>query len=240
MSLLLVEKVTKIPFSTEKSNIPGLKQKHFVPLLETGIPKNMAKYNLTNSNSIEENYSLGFLPQRNHQNYWYFDTSSRSNLSDFKVSSENRRIINKTQDFSYDFQPLSTFKYDPSIQKTIVGWIKSLNWDFPISSVKKIFTNHLFNHVYIWKNKNNQVVAYTVCYFSPKISHAAYVFYDPIISHKDLPIRLVIQTIIDSYDKNIKYCYLGRFSPNCGYYKRNMPGFEYFKDNKWIKFSNHR
>ena len=196
----------------------------------------MAKYNLKNSNSIEKNYFQGLLPQRNNQNFWYSDTSSRSNLSHFQISSENRRIINKTQNFSYAFQSLSTFKYNPLIQKTIFHWIKELNWDFPTSSIKKIFTNHIFNYVYIWKNQNNQVVAYTICYFSPNISHAAYVFYNPTLSHKDLPIRLVTQTIIDSHDKNLKYCYLGRFSPDRGYYKRNMPGFEYFQKNKWIKY----
>lgn len=196
----------------------------------------MVKYNLKNSNSIENNYSLGLLPQRNNQDYWYSDTSSRSNLSYFQISSENRRIINKTQDFFCEFQPLSAFKYSPSIQKTIFHWIKELNWDFPISSVKKIFTDHIFNYVYIWKNQQNEVVAYTICYFSQKISHTAYVFYNPTLSHKDLPIRLVIQTIIDSHDKNLEFCYLGRFSSDCGYYKRNMPGFEYFRDGNWIKY----
>lgn len=197
----------------------------------------MAKYNLTNSNNIQINYNLGLLPQRNNKDLWYLDTSSRANLSYFQISSENRRIINKTQDFSYEFQSLSTFKYNSSVQKNIFHWIKKLKWDFPISSVKKIFNDHLFNSIYVWKNKDEQVVAYLICYFSTEISHAAYVFYNPIFSHKDLPIRLVIQTIIDSHNKDLKYCYLGRFSKEIGYYKRNMPGFEYFQDGNWIKYN---
>lgn len=196
----------------------------------------MTKFNLKNCNSIEKNYSDGLLPQRNDKRFWYSDSSSRSNLSIFQISSENRRIINKTQDFFYELQPLSSFAYTPTIQKTIFHWIKELNWDFPISSVKKIFADHLFNYVYIWKDKNNKVVAYLVCYFSPEISHAAYVFYNPILSHGNLPIRIVIQAIIDSHDKNLKYCYIGRFSKEIGYYKRNMPGFEYFQDGNWIKY----
>lgn len=205
-------------------------------LLEIVNPNNMAKYNIKNSNSIFDNYSLGLLPQRNNQNFWYQDTSSRSNLLLFNLNSENRRIITKTQDFSYTFQPLSTFEYDLNIQKNIHLWINQLGWDFPISSVKKIFTDHIFNYLYIWKNSQNQVVAYSICYFSDQISHIAYVFYNPDFSHNNLPIRLVLQTIIDSYDKNLKFCYLGRFSPDVGYYKRNMPGFQYFKDNSWVNY----
>lgn len=226
----------KIQYFTEKLSIPGQKLKPIEQLLEIELPNNMAKYNIKNSNSIESNYSLGLLPQRNNQNFWYLDTSSRSNLSVFSLSSENRRIVNKTQDFSYSFQPLSDFQYTLTVQKDIHNWINQLGWDFPISSVKKIFTDHIFNFVYVWKNQQNQVVAYSICYFSDQISHIAYVFYNPNLSHNNLPIRLVLQTIIDSHDQKLKFCYLGRFALETGYYKRNMPGFEYFKEGNWIKY----
>lgn len=219
-------------------NIPGQKQKLLGQHLEIETVKIMAKYNIKNSNSIQDNYSLGLLPQRNDQNSWYHDTSSRSDLSFFTLSSENRRIINKTQEFTCSVHPLSMFDLNPTIQKNIHKWINQLGWDFPTSSVKKIFTNHIFNYIYIWKNKQNQVVAYSICYFSNQISHIAYVFYNPDLSHNNLPIRLVLQTIIDSHDRKLQYCYLGRFSTDIGYYKRNMPGFEYFKDGNWIKLAN--
>jgi arginyl-tRNA--protein-N-Asp/Glu arginylyltransferase len=194
----------------------------------------MTQFNIQNSNPIEKNYQLGFLPQRNQANIWYFETSSRSNLSKFELNSENRRILNKTQNFSFEKIKLSEFSYNPNIQKQIFGWIKELNWKFPISSVKQIFTNHIFNYVYIWKNIDGQIIAYSLCYFSSKISHIAYVFYNPKFSHDNLPIRLVLQVIIDSHQNNLDFCYLGRFSENNGFYKRNMPGFEYYKDTQWL------
>ncbi len=196
----------------------------------------MPQYNLTPNQSIEENYANGLLPQRNESQFWYSDTSSRSELENLHLSSENRRIINKTSDFSFEIVPLKDFSFTPKIQKTIYSWIKKLDWTFPISSVKTIFTNHIFNYLYIWKNKSEEIIAYSVCYFSKNLSHIAYVFYDPKYSRENLPIRLVLQVIIDSSDKNLKYCYLGRFSLDTGFYKRNMPDFEYFKDGKWISF----
>lgn len=196
-------------------------------------------YNQQNNLSITDSYNSGLLPQRNSKNYWYNDSSSRSNLKEFSLSSENRRIINKTNTYRFQLIPLSEFKYTPSIQKTIFKWIKNIGWDFPISSVKTIFTNHIFNYVYVWQDDDHNAVAYSICYFDSSISHIAYVFYDPKLSHDNLPIRLTIQAIIDSHNKNLSYCYLGRFDPNTklGYYKRNLPGFEYFKDNHWIKYN---
>lgn len=196
-------------------------------------------YNQSNSLTIEENYERGLLPQRNLKNVWYQDSSSRSNLSSFALSSENRRIINKTNIYRYQLIPLKDFRYTPFIQKTIYKWIKEIGWDFPISSVKTIFTDHIFNYVYVWLDKNDNAVAYSICYFSSEISHIAYVFYNPKLSHDNLPIRLSLQTIIDSHEKNLKYCYLGRFNSETkmGYYKRELPGFEYFSNNDWIKYT---
>jgi len=194
----------------------------------------MTQFNLKNTNSIEENYKNGLLPQRNDKSSFYFQTSSRSNLERFSLSSENRRILRKTEDLTFEKINLNNFDYNFKIQKEIIGWIKTLGWDFPISSVKNVFKNHIFNYLYIWKDNQNKIVAYSLCYFSNEISHIAYVFYDPSFANSNLPIRLVLQVIIDSQELGLKYCYLGRFSQDSGYYKRNMPGFEYFKDNNWV------
>lgn len=196
----------------------------------------MSKFNIQNQLSPIDNYQSGLLPQRNQTGFWYQDSSSRSNLSNFQLSSENRRIINKTQEFTYQLISLKDFNYNSEVQKQIFSWLKQLEWDFPISSVKTIFTDHIFNYLYIWKDQQNNIIAYSVCYFSEEISHIAYVFYDPQYSHGNLPIRLVLQTVIDSHDRGLKYCYLGRFSQDTGFYKRNMPGFEYFKDGNWVKY----
>lgn len=194
----------------------------------------MTQFNLKNTNSIEENYKNGLLPQRNDKSSFYFQSSSRSNLEKFNLSSENRRILRKTEDFTFEKIILKDFDYNFKIQKEIISWIKTLAWDFPASSVKNVFKNHIFNYLYVWKDNQNKIIAYSLCYFSEEISHIAYVFYNPVFANSNLPIRLVLQVIINSQELGLKYCYLGRFSLDSGYYKRNMPGFEYFKDNNWV------
>jgi arginyl-tRNA--protein-N-Asp/Glu arginylyltransferase len=197
----------------------------------------MATYNINNNQSTEDNYQSGLLPQRNNKNIFYEDSSCRSNLANFQLSSENRRILRKTDNFSFEKFPIYQIEFNIELQKKIFKWIKAVNWDFPISSVKTLFTNHIFNYIYVWKNENNEIVAYALCYISTEISHIAYVFYDPQYDHSNLPIRLVLQVIIDSHEVNLKYCYLGRFSQTTGYYKRNMPGFQYFAKQQWIDYN---
>ncbi|MFA6270863.1 MAG: hypothetical protein WC657_06690 [Candidatus Paceibacterota bacterium] len=195
----------------------------------------MAQYNLAPLSTIDQTYEQGMLPQRNDKSKFYKDTSGRCDLSNFSLSSENRRILRKTEQYTYRSLPLCSFEYTPAVQKQIYNWIKGLGWDFPISSVKTIFNSHIFNQLDVWYD-GDKVIAYSISYSSDHISHIAYVFYDPQYSHGDLPIRLVLQFVINSHDQHLKYCYLGRFSDEVGYYKRNMPGFEHFHDGVWVKF----
>lgn len=192
-------------------------------------------FNIKNSLTIEQNYTSGLLPQRNIKGAFYQDTSCRSNLATFSLSSENRRILRKTAGFKFSLIPLNQFKFNLNLQKTIFQWVKDLGWDFPTSSVKLVFTHHIFNYLYVWK-KDEAVVGYSICYFDSNISHIAYVFYNPQFAHQELPIRMVLQVTIDSHAKNLKYCYLGRdHSRTVGFYKRNMPGYEFFNNHQWQK-----
>lgn len=198
-------------------------------------------FNIKNNLSIEENYQQGLLPQRNSKDSFYQDenSSSRSRLENLIFSSENRRIFKKTDSFSFKRIKLSEFFYNSQIQKQIFQWVRGLNWDFPTSSIKTVFTNHIFNYLYIWYDIDQQVCAYSLCYFEDKFSHIAYVFYDPKYAHQDLPIRLALQVVKDSFDQGLEYCYLGRFNleTKLGYYKRSFPGFQYFTQGAWITYN---
>jgi len=201
----------------------------------------MPKYNLTPNLPLEIIYQFGFLPQRNDKDYFYQDSSSRSNLANASLSSENRRIYKKTQNFAYKIESVNQFNFDIQVLKKCSTWSKQLNWKFPSSSIKTIFTNHLFNYIYTWRHKD-KVIAYSICLFEKNFSHIAYVFYDPKYAKTDLPIRLSLQVIIDSIDKNLSFCYLGRFNPidGTGFYKRNFPNFQVynFKNKTWQDFKN--
>lgn len=86
------------------------------------------------------------------------------------------------------------------------------------------------------EGRQDNTVAYSICYFSNEISISLTFFMTQNITTATCQLRLVLQTVIDSHDRGLKYCYLGRFSQDTGFYKRNMPGFEYFENNNWISY----
>lgn len=197
-------------------------------------------FNILGSNTIDENYQKGLIPQRNNKKLFYSTISCRSNLLNLTLLSHHRRLLRKTSNLSFLRIPLSQFFYDQITQKQCHDWAKSLGWNFPTSSIKTIFTNHIFNTLYIWKNSDKQIIAYCICYFSQNISHGAYIFYDPTYYQKSLPLRAVLQTIIDSHKLKLKYCYLGSFGDEHTTYKRLLPNMEIFYNQRWISYNQYK
>jgi len=195
-----------------------------------------------NKSNLENLYQDGFLPQRQDSEIFYQDPnhpSSRSGLVFKDISSENRRILKHTDRFQYQLLPLNKLTYDHRLQKTLKTMAKDMGWDIKTDSIKTIFTNHIFNRVYVWKLKD-KTVAYALIYQAPSFSHIAYVFYSPQENLKHLTIRIVLQTVIDAQKKGHRYCYLGTFSQDRGYYKRNMPSFEYHSPTGWISYEKNK
>jgi hypothetical protein len=188
--------------------------------------------------NLKDLYQQGFLPQKNDPYTFYQDSqnpSCRSNLINFSLSSENRRILKLSSQYSFHLLESKNLNYDFALQKKLKNWAKNMNWAISTSSIKTIFTNHLFNYFYLWTTQN-QPSAYTALLKTPDFSQIAYVFYNPLnLELKNLPIRMVLQACIDAHQSKQSYCYLGTFGQR-GYYKRNMPGFEYYQKRKWIPY----
>ncbi|MCL5090744.1 MAG: hypothetical protein M1514_01905, partial [Patescibacteria group bacterium] len=71
---------------------------------------------------IEKIYQNGFLPIRNKPNVYYLSRNVRVNLSEFELSSENRRILKKTEDIESDLLWLHEFSYTAEVQKFCKGY----------------------------------------------------------------------------------------------------------------------
>ncbi len=206
----------------------------------------MINYNIkidSNPQNIKNAYDSGLLPQRNQVGFFYSESSCRSTLNNLVLSSENKRVLAKTADYACTKLPKSDFNFDHQVQKQCHLWANGLGWQFPTASIKTVFTNHIFNTFYTWSHQNH-IIGYSICYFSPNISHIAYVFYNPDYQKTNLVNAMVLKTITDSQAQNLDYCYLGRFDPpkNIGYYKRNMPGFQVYNYQKqtWLTYQEYK
>lgn len=184
----------------------------------------------------EKVYESGFLPIRNLPNVYYLSRNIRINLDEFELSSENRRILKKTEDFESDLIPLSEFAYNFEVQKFCKNYTEQKLGKglFSTVAIKSVFTNKIFNYVFIFKEITTQkLVGYAVCFISGKLLQYAHAFYDLTYFQENLGARMMLEAVLWAKKSGKKYVYLGTCYEKNALYKTGFKGVEFFNGFKW-------
>ena len=179
-------------------------------------------------------YEMGFLPVRSIKNLYYLARSVRVNLEKFELSSENRRILRKTEEFEGELVKLEEFDYTPQIQKICKDWFEARFGKGKISAaaIRKIFTAGIFSHIFIWRQKE-ETAGYAVVFINEKVVHYAHVFSNPRFTKSNLGARMMLEAIIWAKENGKKYAYLGTCYEKNALYKTEFMGVEFFNGLTW-------
>lgn len=184
----------------------------------------------------EKVYENGFLPIRNSPGVFYLSRSLRVDLTKFSLSSENRRILNKTAGLSFELLPLDKFPYTPEVQKFCKDYMEKRFGKGQISAagIKNIFQKGVYNSVFVWKEaKSQKEVGYAVCLVGQNLIHYAHAFYDFALLEKNLGARMILQAAIWGKENQKKYAYLGTCYEKAALYKTEFSGVEFFNGFTW-------
>jgi len=184
----------------------------------------------------EKIYQSGFLPIRSLPGVFYLSRNIRIDLSKFEISSENRRILKKTENFESDLLPFSEFVYTAKVQKFCKDYAdqKLGKGLFPAAAIKSIFTNKIFNYVFVFKEVITQKeVGYVVCFVSENFLQYGYAFYDLEYLKDSLGARMMLEAVLWADKSNKKYVYLGTCYDESALYKTEFKGVEFFNGFRW-------
>lgn len=186
-------------------------------------------------------YDKGYLPYSGlpiDEEIYYMSRSLRVNLSEFKISSENKRLLKK---------------YDPlEIEMKIVDKDEFLkeerNFDFCLKYTQNKFEKEAFGKKrlqYIFDRKcGNKVIVFTkddeligvvLACLQGNTLHYWFCFYD-LDFKENIPLGKTIMTkvILWAKENNLDYVYLGTIYGVKSLYKvRDYSAVEYFEGNKW-------
>ena len=143
------------------------------------------KINIDDSSGgfVENKYDQGFVFVR-PKNEMHQVRSLRVNLENFTPSSENRRILRKTEDFQIRIETLPLENYNWIIHKTGAEFYKQRFGDniFSANKVKELITqpqNSNFNSIIICRDqKTNQDIGWCISHQTKNIFHYTYPFYN--------------------------------------------------------------
>lgn len=185
---------------------------------------------------VEKIYEAGFLPIRSLSGVYYLARSVRVNLSLFEPSSENRRILKKTENIKAKLLSLSDFNYTPQIQKLCKDYSESRFGIgvLPVAAIRSIFTGGVYNHVFVFEDREKQKeIGFSVCFIADDLLQYAHSFYDLNYFSNSLGARMMLEAVSWAKNNNKKYAYLGTCYENKALYKTEYKGVEFFNGFVW-------
>ncbi len=186
---------------------------------------------------INKIYDNGFLPIRSLPSVYYLCRSVRVDLAQFELSSENRRILKKTEGIFASLVSLSQFNYSVEVQKLCHNYAeKRLGKDiFPVPAIKSVFSGGVYNQVLVFKSNEGKEVGYAVCFVNQNLIQYAHAFYDLNFLSENLGARMMLEAVNLAKENHRKYIYLGTCYEKSALYKTEFKGVEFFNGFSWSK-----
>ena len=199
--------------------------------------------------NINTQYDSGFLFTREDKGKMYQTRSLRIDLSQFELSSENRRILRKTEDISLTAVPLPHTNYHWKIGKMAKDFYQEKFGDgtFSANKIKELMTDANkgnFNKIFVYGGthlEKYQVdhkefqLGYCIALENTELIHYCYPFYDMDCSPKNMGMGMMTGAVIYAKEKGKKYIYLGSLRRPTDTYKLQFTGSEWFDGKKWTQ-----
>ncbi|HEY4482668.1 MAG TPA: hypothetical protein VI953_00655 [Candidatus Paceibacterota bacterium] len=185
--------------------------------------------------NVERMYGRGFVFTRLGKGVMQQTRSMRVDLSKFELSSENRRILGKTDELGIVNYELwdGSFKYDWSIAKMAKDFYDTKFGDrtFSANKAKELLTDETKSNFNTLLNFGN---GYAICYASKNILHYSYPFYSLSgETAKSMGLGMMTQAVQWAKEVGKKYVYLGSAQRPTDTYKLQFTGIEWWDGSKW-------
>lgn len=189
--------------------------------------------------AIEDRYSHGYVFTRLGKGVMNQTRSLRINLSDFELTSENRRVLKHVEGLKIKSQPLPLpqEEYDWEISKLAKDFYdtKFGSKTFSTNKARELLTNPFksnYNSILSYYFEDNQV-GYAICFETEAISHYAYPFYYLERFNNNFGMGMMLLAIQRAKSDKRKYIYLGSATKSADKYKLQFKGLEWFDRARW-------
>jgi arginyl-tRNA--protein-N-Asp/Glu arginylyltransferase len=183
--------------------------------------------------AVAETYSRGYIFTRKGKEVMQQTRLCRIDLAKFELSSENRRILKKTEGLELDAVTLPLREeYDYKLGKLAKDFYDTKFGAGTMSAnkIKELLTDEKksnFN-VLLTYSLNEAAIGYAICFSAPTFLHYSYPFYDLATAPKDMGLGMMIRAIGYAKAAGMKHAYLGSLQRSSDTYKLQFSGLEWF------------
>ena len=197
--------------------------------------KNISDFSDSNIKAL---YNEGYVFTRLGKGVMHQTRSVRVDLAKFELSSENRRILRKTDLLHVTCYMLHDFNYDWTIGKMGKDFYETKFGEktFSANKVKELMTDEKksnFNKVMMYSGEGNVVVGYCIALETNDLLHYAYPFYNLKSEILNLGMGMMLRAIIWAKENGKRHIYLGSAQRPSDTYKMQFAGVEWFAGKGW-------
>src|SRR3989338_33675 len=186
----------------------------------------------SNINSL---YNQGYLFTRVGKDVMNQTRSVRVDLNKFTLTSENRRVLRKTEDIRLKTYDLPIEDYNWNIGKIAKDFYETKFGEGTFSANKArelLTTKHNFNILLKYQDTKILDIGYCVCYQNKEMLHYSYPFYilrpTSYTLNPNTGLGMMLKAIIYAKNSGKKYIYLGSAQRPTDTYKLQFEGLEWF------------
>lgn len=182
-------------------------------------------------------FERGFLPGTKDLDRFYLCRNVRIDLSKFKPSSENRRILRKGQGIRLQLLPRNQFRYTEQrreFYKTYAD-IKFGKDVMPSERLDALFHGKIVTHIllFIDEETDAEVGAVTLYVERPRMAYYYFAFYDLNYYPRSLGLYMMTSAVDFFAHRRFKHLYLGTIYNRNAMYKTQFSGVEFFNGFEW-------
>jgi len=186
-------------------------------------------------------YQQGYVFTRKGKGEMDQTRSVRVDLSQFELSSENRRILRKCQDMILAATSIPYAEYDWSIGKMAKDFYdtKFGEGTFSANKIKEIMTDRKksnFNRLLKFTTNSSQPIGYCIALETDYIVHYSYPFYALLATGselKNIGMGMMLQAIQYAKENSKTHIYIGAAQRPTDTYKLQFAGLEWFDGTGW-------
>lgn len=190
--------------------------------------------------NIDAMYDRGYVFTRKDKGVMNETRSLRIDLSQFELSSENRRILKKNEQLAMNNEQLPYPNYNWKIGKLAHDFYETKfgKGTFSANKVKEIMTDPAksnFNRVFIY-SIGEALIGYCIARETLELIHYSYPFYELRTNDHGLPntgLGMMLTAILYAKDHGKKYIYLGSAQRPTDTYKLQFAGLEWWDGTTW-------
>lgn len=182
-------------------------------------------------------FDAGFLPSSRNLDRFYLCRQVRVDLTQFKPSSENRRILRKGEGIQVKLVPRKKFKFTAQRREFCQGYadIKFGKGTMSGERLDNLFASPLISHVLVYTDTaTDSEIGLAMVYCDAKaLAFYYYAFYDLNYFQRNLGMFMMTSGVNLFAERGTRHIYLGSCYSKNALYKTQFAGAEFFNGFRW-------